>query len=490
MSVTVINSTSPAFTCTSYETTLDAESIDTSYVYTTNYESSCGETDLTSTFSSGTSGTDGTDGEDGRGIVSITFLSDSDGNSTPGSPGTTDTYEILYTDDSTTTFNVTHGSNGVDGVDGADGNTITTGSGAPSGGSDGDLYIDIDTYDLYENQSGSWTIIGNIKGAKGDTGDTGPTGPSGSDGDSINWLADSSSHPSSPLELDAYYNTTDEKSYIYDGSSWQTLVEDGQEGDKWEKGSGAPSGTLSYNYNKYYLDVNTNEIYYKAEGSTNWTKITTLEGAKYYTTTNDTIDLSNVSVGNNKNITMNDSGMSYSVGQILVVANSDSDKFYGEITSYDDSDILPIRITKVVGTGSFSSWDINLSGVPTSENEETSGKVYEVELPAYDTTTQRVSNVTTDQYPDGWSLDDGSGGGVTQDNPDDLIIYHDITYSDGSYKPGVEVKIIYESTTDIWVTLTGDAAYTKLANDLSNGKIELASLTTENYKIKIHILFA
>lgn len=483
MSVTVINSTSPTFTCTSYETTLDAESIDTSYVYTTNYESSCGETDLTATFSSGTSGEDGTDGEDGRGIVSITRISGD------GSAGTTDTYEILYTDSTTTTFNVTHGSNGVDGVDGVDGNTITTGSDAPSGGSDGDLYIDTDTYDLYENQSSSWTIIGNILGAEGPQGPAGADGADGSDGISINWLPDSDTAPSSPTENDAYYDTVDDKSYIWDGTAWQTVVEDGIDGDRWIKGSGSPTDTSTNKYNEYYLDVDTNEIYYKESDSSSWSLITTLEGSKYHTTSNTTVDLSTLSVGDNKNISMSDDGMSYSVGQIIVVANSNTEKFYGEITSYDGSTTLPLRITKVVGSDSFSSWDINLSGVPTSENEETSGKVYEVELPAYDTTAQRVTNVTADQYPEGWTLDDGSGGGVTQDNPDDLIINHNITYSDGSYKPGVEVKIMYENTTDIWVTLTGDAAYTKLANDLANGKIELASLTTENYKIKIHILF-
>ena len=159
MSVTVINSTSPTFTCTSYETTLDAESIDTSYVYTTNYQSSCGETDLDNIYTSGTSGTDGTDGEDGRGIESITFKSDSDGNDIPGDVGTTDTYTINYTDNTTKDFVVTNGNNGIDGTDGVDGSTISAVSGVPSGGSDGDLYINTDNYDLYENQSDRKSVV-------------------------------------------------------------------------------------------------------------------------------------------------------------------------------------------------------------------------------------------------------------------------------------------------------------------------------------------
>jgi len=42
------------------------------------------------------------------------------------------------------------GADGVDGAPGADGNTITSGSGAPSGSAtDGDLYIDVETGGLY-----------------------------------------------------------------------------------------------------------------------------------------------------------------------------------------------------------------------------------------------------------------------------------------------------------------------------------------------------
>lgn len=56
---------------------------------------------------------------------------------------------------------------------------------------------------------------------KGDPGIQGPPGIS------INWLGDLSSNPANPDENDAYYNTTDGESYIYDGSNWQTLAKDG-----------------------------------------------------------------------------------------------------------------------------------------------------------------------------------------------------------------------------------------------------------------------
>lgn len=51
-------------------------------------------------------------GEDGRGIVSIVKTATS---------GLVDTYTITYTDNTTSTFNVTNGENGINGQDGADG---------------------------------------------------------------------------------------------------------------------------------------------------------------------------------------------------------------------------------------------------------------------------------------------------------------------------------------------------------------------------------
>jgi len=68
------------------------------------------------------------------------------------------------------------GSNGTNGIDGTNGSTIATGSGAPSGGNDGDLYIRTSNYDLYKRITGTWTVIGNVKGRTGATGSTGLAG--------------------------------------------------------------------------------------------------------------------------------------------------------------------------------------------------------------------------------------------------------------------------------------------------------------------------
>lgn len=52
----------------------------------------------------------------------------------------------------------------------------------------------------------------------------------GTDGTSIIWKGDSASAPSNPETLWAYYNTTNKKAYIYNGSSWDIMSVDGTPG--------------------------------------------------------------------------------------------------------------------------------------------------------------------------------------------------------------------------------------------------------------------
>lgn len=69
------------------------------------------------------------------------------------------------------------GDPGDDGDDGKDGSSFLHGKGKPDAalGSEGDLYLDLETYDLYEKTAEGWSTdpVGNIKGAKGDKGDKG-----------------------------------------------------------------------------------------------------------------------------------------------------------------------------------------------------------------------------------------------------------------------------------------------------------------------------
>jgi hypothetical protein len=115
---------------------------------------------------------------DGVGIASVERTSGD------GSPGTTDTYTITFTDETTAAFTVYNGADGEGEGGGTDGATWYSDAGAPSGGTgaDGDFYLDTTNYDIYKKVSGSWGTIGNIKGATGARGATGPQGETGATG--------------------------------------------------------------------------------------------------------------------------------------------------------------------------------------------------------------------------------------------------------------------------------------------------------------------
>lgn len=76
------------------------------------------------------------------------------------------------------------GATGATGAAGADGSVWRNGSGAPSSGTgvNGDYYLDTATGDVYKKASGSYSVVGNIKGPTGATGATGSTGATGATG--------------------------------------------------------------------------------------------------------------------------------------------------------------------------------------------------------------------------------------------------------------------------------------------------------------------
>jgi hypothetical protein len=70
------------------------------------------------------------------------------------------------------------GADGSDGSDGAPGSVWRDGSGAPSNGTgiDGDYYLRTSNGDVYLRSGGTYSVVGNIKGATGTTGSTGSAG--------------------------------------------------------------------------------------------------------------------------------------------------------------------------------------------------------------------------------------------------------------------------------------------------------------------------
>ena len=114
--------------------------------------------------------TNGADGDDGRGIVSITKTSSS---------GLVDTYTISYTSGNDSTFTVTNGADGSPGAPGA-----AAGFGTPTASIDANT----GTPSVTVTASGPDTAkvfafdFKNLKGATGATGSTGPQGPTGPSG--------------------------------------------------------------------------------------------------------------------------------------------------------------------------------------------------------------------------------------------------------------------------------------------------------------------
>jgi len=74
-------------------------------------------------------------------------------------------------------------------------------------------------------------------GLRGFQGEKGATGPAGADGIPLLWKGSHSSAPVSPQLNWAYYNTTDKKSYVWNGTSWNIIAQDGQTGEAGSQGN-------------------------------------------------------------------------------------------------------------------------------------------------------------------------------------------------------------------------------------------------------------
>ena len=90
----------------------------------------------------------------------------------------------------------------------------------------------------------SWEIIAmdGFPGLVGEVGPQGSQGIPGVNGVSISWVGSSIAAPASPDINNAYYNSTDKKSYIWDGDSWEIISMDGLQGSTGDVGPQGPQG--------------------------------------------------------------------------------------------------------------------------------------------------------------------------------------------------------------------------------------------------------
>jgi hypothetical protein len=159
----------------------------------------------------GPAGNDGTDGLDGVGVQST--VNNGDGS-----------FTITYTNGSSfTSVDLTgpQGPQGPIGPQGAIGPQGNDGTGVQSTINNGDGTFTINYTD------GSNFTTANFTGPQGIAG---VDGTDGIDGVSINWYGSGFPAPSSPNINDGYHNPVERKSYIWNGSAWITIAEDGIQG--------------------------------------------------------------------------------------------------------------------------------------------------------------------------------------------------------------------------------------------------------------------
>ena len=107
-------------------------------------------------------------------------------------------------------------------------------------------------------------------GADGKNGENGKDGSDGKDGQSgqeetssdvvgylINWKGSKASAPANPIAGWAYYDTTEKKSYIYDGLNWQIMAQDGVDGT-----NGTAAGAAANDWCYLYVLLNVDGISY------------------------------------------------------------------------------------------------------------------------------------------------------------------------------------------------------------------------------------
>ena len=171
-------------------------------------------------------------------------------------------------------------------VRGADGASLLADTRNPSDadGKNGDVFVNISTWDLFIKVGGAWQPAGNIKGAQGEKGDRGEIGPQGPQGEQ---------GPQGPAGKDGA-DGKDGKDGV-DGKDGKDGVDgkdgkdgldgkdgkdgkdgaDGKDGTSFLSGNGRPSNDLGNDGDTYFDFVNK-DFYQKANGF--WKKVANLNG--------------------------------------------------------------------------------------------------------------------------------------------------------------------------------------------------------------------
>jgi hypothetical protein len=465
---------------------------------------------------------------DGVGVTSITYKS---------TLGLVDTYTILYTDASTSTFNVTNGAVGDQGIQGVIGVTGNTGAAGFNGLSlvtvdagvttitdalfltaagraavQYDSYLNTNAGDkiLWIREATAWISSGSIIGDTGSIGaaiytymayasDNIGTGFTYTPSDLLLYRAEVTSiSGTAPIDETAF-----ETLMTAQGRIWVKYIgDDGAAGLDGTNGTNGTNGIDGYSItiedaalsdtvgndgDSYILKTNW-DTYEKITG--NWAKVGNIKGLTgdpgtngadgadgdiYLTTSTTPIDLSTYNVGDTINITTVDSGLAYSVNQLLVVSSSSTLYFIGKVITYGTNS-LSVKLTYKVGLTSSSAWTINLSGLAES--------IYDAGWYTITATTGTGTLASrTFTGPTGWTI--GAANTVSNtDLPgtseDDLRIKHDTGLA-------VMESIVYVQESTYNTKATGTVAYGTMYEDQNNTTIQLSSFCTQVKELIIYV---
>ena len=330
----------------------------------------------------------------------------------------------------------------------------------------------------------SWTTLILLSELKGDQGDPGTNGSDGTDG----------------REVEIQVNDTHIQWRYVGTSTWNDLIAlselKGDKGDSgiagysfWlfdsvptSQGKVGDSGLLITNYDIYNYDSSLGWVVVGnikgVAGNNGADGADGADGDRYSTTSTNSLDLDSLTVGSSLTITV-ESGLAYTIGQFVIIAYNDEgvlNTITGQVTEYS-TDQLTIFIKNITGSGTYTSWGVNLAGIAESQSTPT---WYEIDA---DAGTGTVSSRTyTQSY--GWIVDSADQIATANlgSNPDDLIIKHN------QGKNVIDIKI-FRTTASTTTLLTGAAAYNRLTNDADKNAVELGAFATDVYDLKIYLTF-
>jgi hypothetical protein len=157
------------------------------------------------------------------------------------------------------------------GPPGPPGSQIITGSAPPttSLGNSGDIYIQINTGDVYKKTGNTWNLIGNIKGPPGQPGQQGPAGQPGTNPEILFGTEDPNNGIGNNGDL--YINTNTGQLFSKVNNNWVfRIFLKGERGTQIYSGNNPPAEYLGLN-GDYYINTTNGNLFRKQNGD--WTLI-------------------------------------------------------------------------------------------------------------------------------------------------------------------------------------------------------------------------